>query len=502
MKEGERDRFPFPFGEKATKVPAEKFGANRGERSEARASERLEENRRELPEYGKEAGGQDDQDENAPETSGDFPKANPADFAFRGRPRPVTRINRRLLAVAASVGAMVLLVVLSFAFAPPKGVERAAEPSGVSISGRTRNEAINQLPKRYSEIEEGVPVEEASFSGGPGDTSPGQEGGPGFPAVEPGSHRADFLLEEEMAQKIRAEKLTEQALRSEIFFPLSGESSEDAPGKDRSALKNPPSSLPFEMGIDVARAGSGADSGLQERKEGFLEGSAGQLRGVARHDAERKEEFLEGSAGEEDTINPHPVRDPLSPWQLMAGAVLRASLITGISSDLPGFVIAQVTEDVRDSLTGSVILIPKGARLVGSYDSFVSFGQERIFLSWHRIVMPDGSSIVVENLPAADTEGHAGLVGEVDNHAWALARGIALSTLLGVGSELAVSNESATEKAIRESLQGSVNDSVSEIVRRKLNVQPTLTAHPGWPLAVIVHRDLLLRPWRGVGAER
>ena len=121
---------------------------------------------------------------------------------------------------------------------------------------------------------------------------------------------------------------------------------------------------------------------------------------------------------------------------LQAGNVIPASLITGIRSDLPGQITAQVTENVYDSPTGRFLLIPQGARLIGIYDSQVAFGQSRVLLVWTRLIMPNGRSIVLERQPGADTAGYAGLEDEVDNHWGALFKAALLSTLLGVGSEL------------------------------------------------------------------
>jgi type IV secretion system protein VirB10 len=182
----------------------------------------------------------------------------------------------------------------------------------------------------------------------------------------------------------------------------------------------------------------------------------------------------------------------------MAGSVIAASLNTGINSDLPGMVVAQVTENVHDTVTGRILLIPQGSRLIGTYDSVVAFGQSRALLVWRRIVMPDGSSIEIDNLPATDTAGYAGLEDEVDYHTWRLVKGIALATLLGVGSELTFGEgESDLIRAIRESTQSNVNRAGQRITEKNLNIQPTITIRPGWPLRVIVQRDLILGPYRG-----
>ena len=158
---------------------------------------------------------------------------------------------------------------------------------------------------------------------------------------------------------------------------------------------------------------------------------------------------------------------------------------------------AQVTENVRDSATGRTVLIPQGARLIGSYDNVVAYGQRRALVAWQRIVLPDGSSIRLDNMPASDLSGYSGLEDEVDFHSWRLLKGMALSTLLGVGTELSLgSGESDLVRALRESTQQNAARAGDRVTARNLDVQPTLTVRPGWPLRAIVHKDLVLRPWK------
>jgi type IV secretion system protein VirB10 len=182
---------------------------------------------------------------------------------------------------------------------------------------------------------------------------------------------------------------------------------------------------------------------------------------------------------------------------VQAGAVIPAALITGIRSDLPGQVTAQVTENVFDSPTGRYLLIPQGSKLIGTYDSQVSFGQDRVLLVWTRLIMPSGRSIVLERQPGADTRGFAGLEDEVDHHWARLFGAAALSTLLGVGAELGASNnDSAILTALRRGSTDSLNQTGQQVVRRNLNIQPTITIRPGFPVRVIVNRDLVLAPYR------
>ena len=212
----------------------------------------------------------------------------------------------------------------------------------------------------------------------------------------------------------------------------------------------------------------------------------------------RKLSFLKQGSTRE-IYNPHQLEQPASPYQLLAGSIIPASLLSGLNSDLPGFVIAQVTEHVFDSVTGRHLLIPQGSRLIGRYDSVVAFGQERALVIWQRIIRPDGASIVIDNLPATDTSGYAGLADQLDLHSWKLLKGVALATVLGVGSSLAFGAGSGDDdiiRALRESTGQTTNRAGQALVERNLNVQPTITVRPGWPLRVIVHKDLILSPYR------
>ena len=156
-----------------------------------------------------------------------------------------------------------------------------------------------------------------------------------------------------------------------------------------------------------------------------------------------------------------------------------------------------MTENVYDSPTGRLLLVPQGTRLIGQYDNGVAFGQRRVLLVWNRLIMPNGRSIVLERQPGADAEGYAGLEDGVDYHWWDIAKAAALSTLLGVGAELAADDNDRLISAIRGGAQDTINDAGQQIVRRQLNVAPTLTIRPGFPVRVVVTRDLVLEPYGG-----
>ena len=219
----------------------------------------------------------------------------------------------------------------------------------------------------------------------------------------------------------------------------------------------------------------------------------------AQNGQDRKLLFVNAPVDRRTTAPDRPSR-PASPFVVQAGTVIPAALITGIRSDLPGQITAQVTENVYDSPTGRFVLIPQGTRLIGIYDSQVAFGQSRVLLVWARLIMPNGRSIVLERQPGADSAGYSGLEDKVDNHWGALFKAALLSTLLGVGSELGSTTGTGSNSdvitALRRGSSDSLNQTGQRVVQQNLNIQPTLTVRPGFPVRVIVNRDLVLEPYK------
>jgi type IV secretion system protein TrbI len=220
----------------------------------------------------------------------------------------------------------------------------------------------------------------------------------------------------------------------------------------------------------------------------------------AQNGQDHKIAFVSATVDRRTTTSDRLTR-PASPFVVQAGTVIPAALITGLRSDLPGQVTAQVTENVYDSPTGRARLIPQGARLIGTYDSQVAFGQSRVLLVWTRVIMPNGYSIVLERQMGADPQGNSGLEDEVDNHWGELFKAALLSTTLGVGSELGSGADNGSNaplvQALRQGAANSLNQTGQQVVRRNLNIQPTLTIRPGFQVRVIVNRDLVLAPYRG-----
>jgi type IV secretory pathway VirB10-like protein len=206
---------------------------------------------------------------------------------------------------------------------------------------------------------------------------------------------------------------------------------------------------------------------------------------------DRKIAFSDSHA-DDDIYNPHRIEMPASPFQLMAGSLISASLVTGINSDLPGTVIAQVTQPVYDSVSGTHLLIPQGSRLIGRYQSEISFGQSRALLVWDRILFPDGRSIRISET-GTDESGAAGLSDRTDNHWDRVLAAAGLATILGIGAEFG-KDDDGLERAIRRGFGDSVSEAGQRVVDRNLAIQPTLRIRPGWPVRVLVTRDIVLKP--------
>ncbi|API58600.1 conjugal transfer protein TrbI [Tardibacter chloracetimidivorans] len=396
-------------------------------------------------------------------------KADPETLVLRAAPGRVTRFRRGAIIAIAAAGSTAIVGVAWLALKPTT-LSLVASSDDKQVAAKAPPDALAGAPKGYGDVSQlGAPL--------PGDLGRPilnhQRGIGAVAPVDPATDAAERAARDAEAERQRIAAEQKAARESAVMLQIAGTTQRAAaapPASDAAASPTGPDNAAATKSLDPAR-----DPGAQERKNALV-----------------------GRSNAGDDINPHRLTAAPSPYTLSAGSVIAASLITGLNSDLPGLVTAQVTENAYDSVTGRILLIPQGSRLIGSYDSVVAFGQSRALLVWQRIILPDGSSIRIDNVPATDTEGYAGLSDRIDRHTWQLLKGVALSTLLGVGTELSFgSTESDLVRAIRESAQQSGARAGDQFVTRNLNIQPTLRVRPGWPLRIVVHKDLVLsRPWR------
>jgi type IV secretion system protein TrbI len=411
------------------------------------------------------------------------PQAPPDDIELRVRPRPVTRINRKVLMATVAGGALLLFGAVLFALNPPDWRGKREPSELYNTDRKPMAEGLSKLPSSYDAIPQLGPPAPGDF----GDAMHKADTGKGAELPLPDRpFQPDPEADLERAERIRLARLGAQGRESKLFFTVSsGKVMDDAAGAEPNNGAN--ASVALRSPFEVLRS---ADTGNAEDSS-----RAQQIQTALPAFQDRKIAFL-NQKPETGTVNPHVLQKPLSPYTLMAGTIIPASLVTGLNADLPGFVIGQVTENVYDTVTGRFLLIPQGTRVIGKYDSVVAFGQKRALVIWQRLIRPDGSSLVIDNLPATDEGGYAGLEDSVDFHTWSILKGVALATLLGVSSELAIGNN---QSDLLQALQGSAQENASrvgqDVVERMLDIPPTLTVRPGWPLRIIAHKDLVLSPY-------
>ena len=419
------------------------------------------------------------------------PKVAPEALALRAKPRPVTRLSRRALILLGSVSALTVGGLAIWAL----GVQHGGGMPPQELYSTDRKpiaEGLRTLPGDYGSLPKSMLPAGVPPLGPP---LPGDLGRPflraqqeqGAPVVTPSAPAGPTAEEQAAAaERERLRQEAEAARRGALFVQVRQKSDQPAAEAALAGPATPPNPFAALPGsAESARPDEAASQNGQDKKSAFL-------------NAATDTKFYASGR----------LQTPASPFQVMAGTIIPAAMVTGLNSDLPGQAIATVTEPVYDTVTGKSLLIPQGSRLLGTYDAQVSYGQSRVLLVWTRLIMPDGSSIVLDRLPGADTKGFAGLEDETDNHWGKLLAGAALSTLLGVGAELGSQNsglggtgQQTVVVATSRSAEDSVNQVGQQVTRRNLNVQPTLTVRPGFPVRVIVNKDLVLRPY-GAAARR
>ena len=401
-------------------------------------------------------------------------KVAPEAVALRAQPRPVTRLNRRALAILTGGLSVAVLGATIWSLQPHR--RSAGEQTELyNVDRVSKSEGLDGLPADYSKLPVKVPELGPPL---PGDLGPAivKSQQPVTPVYAPPGHDPEDARRKE----------ADAAAASTVFFQSGGQKTA-AP--TQAATAGPGSAL---AAFDPLAAGPAS--------------TAAQLTDptTAQNRQDQKEAFQK--AGSTETRNSGHLQMPASPYQVMAGTVIAGALVTGIKSDLPGDVIATVTEPVYDTATGKFLLIPQGSRILGKYNSQVSYGQSRVQVVWNRVILPDTSSLKLDNLAGTDPAGYAGLEDGVDWHWDRVFAGAALTTLLGVGAELAAPENRQNGNRIviagRDSAQDSINQVGQEMTRRNMNIQSTLTERPGLPVRIIVNRDLVLRPYQPMFFQR
>jgi type IV secretion system protein VirB10 len=392
------------------------------------------------------------------------PAIGAPDLRLRGDPPRVTRLSRKALAVVGLVTAAGIGGALIYALQPSPS---KSSTELYATDNRPTADSLAGAPKDYSQVPKlgpplpgdlGRPILSAQQQGV--DVTPPPIGAP--PPTPPAVNASQAARE-------RAGQQRDAARTSKLFVGGQGA----APSDPVSSGASLPLPLVANAPGPAAPATPGGETGQAGRRT-FLRPTEG--------------------GGTESVFRVTP---PSSPYVVQAGSVIPAALITGIRSDLPGTITAQVTQNIYDSVAGRFLLIPQGSRLIGEYDSQVSFGQNRVLLVWDRLILPDGRSIQLDRLPGADAAGYSGLQDGIDQHWGGMLRAALISTLLSVGTEVGNGDEDEMVRALRQGSSESVGRAGQDLVRRQMSVRPTLTIRPGFQLRVIVTRDIVLGPTEG-----
>ena len=388
--------------------------------------------------------------------AGDPAEKRPPIATRAAAPTP-RRLSRKALATLAGVSALSVAAALGYSLTASQRTQDHQETVSVE---RRNTDALADAPKDYGDL---ARTASAGIAAPP--TTPQPVTTPplsGSAPASPGTANNDASAEQQRRHQQR------DSARASKLFAGTGEGA-----RSPTASAEPSPTPPGQAGTGEPAPAASGDA--QDRKTAFVAGGT-----------------------REPTVNSGRLVAPAGRYVVSAGSTIAAALITGLSSDLPGQVVAQVTEDVFDTVTGRTRLIPQGTRLIGVYDARVSYGQSRALVVWTRLILPDGRSIDLDRMVGTDAAGQSGLTDRVDNHTGKLLMADVLSTLSGVGASAATAgggDNADIAYAIRESARRSVETAGDKIVSRQLDVQPTITVRPGARVRVLVSRDLLLARW-------
>jgi type IV secretion system protein VirB10 len=388
-------------------------------------------------------------------------------------PHKIAHLNRPLLLGIGGIIFIVLLWSLLSAFDKPKGASKnSAIPTG-NQSNIAPSPILQDLPKDYSDVNN---IKKFTNSTPEMPPEVSQE----LTQLRSQQSMLEAQLAEMRAKQTRPTPVTDntispEAVKSDLFFsstkPPSNDLTADASRKDGNSLYN-------NMVPNTPYA--------QQNMQG------------------QKISFLQNTATGGDVYNHYQMIQPASPYEVQAGTIVAANLLTAINTSLPGDVIAQVRQDVYDTVKGQHLLIPKGSKLLGKYDSAIAYGQERVLIAFDRIVRPDGTSIQLSNFTGSDALGQSGFEANVDNH-WGKILGAAtISTMLSFGAGVAADRNPGGNNYYPGAQQsgiigaaGGISQVGQSLTNRAIDVQPTLTVPEGFSFNVIVNKDMVLTPYAG-----
>lgn len=386
-------------------------------------------------------------------------------------PKPrVVRLNRRAIFVA---GGLATAVILAAVFTLSQRSQRVADRRESTGASAAADRFWENLPDGVPRLPEPPALPEPTPTVAEESEVPVLDAAGSPQLLEPAADAADQTLRRAFASR---PVVYEGRVEPRATAPRDGRP-QGSPGADPASVLN--------AARDLVAAGQGEDDPT-----------------VTQNLQREKAEFLRNAKlGAHDEVLEHLVRPPITPFEVKAGSLVPAVLITQANSDLPGQLIAQVRENVFDTATGAHLLIPQGTRAIGVYDSLVAFGQERVLVAWQRLIFPNGSSLNLESMPGTDLAGAAGFHDRVQRDYLRIFGGAILLSAISAGLQISqgtftAANQATDTRDLREILAAALGQNLGELgtemARRNLNVQPTLEIRSGYRFNIAVMKDLVL----------
>lgn len=406
--------------------------------------------------------------------------ANNKTLKVQTKPKQPIQINRPLIIAIVAAIVTVLLLAIIAAFSTNKIIKSSpTQTKIITDKSLAMSPELKGLPENYSDIEA---IKKYS--------QPTQ------------SEELEKLLKQFAELKNAYTLLKEELLAKNTTAP-------EKPPFDPRSQQAKSSSLVF------SGLGSGLDPlmGPQTDKELLAKTSGTQPTDLVATDKQadffkkqaensQKVAIMKAQDKPEEIYDLHNVVTPASPYQVQAGTIIQATLITGINTTLSGSVIAQVRQNIYDTVTGKYLLIPKGSKLLGEYDYRVFPGQTRVSMAFTRLIRPDGSSILLGRPNSADLAGHSGLEGDVNNHWGQILGASTISTILSFGAGMASDRASVSGQNYQNARQSAFSSAGQGIARvgenitnRAIGIPPTITLPAGYQFTVIVKKDMILTPF-------
>lgn len=385
------------------------------------------------------------------------------------KPMPA-QVNRVWIILGLILIGMLLFWVMIMAFSPKNSLQITNSATITKILPPIISPALNQLPSDYQDAKT---IEQY--------LQPRQTISPEVQNELDQLHSQENDLQSQLAsmQQSKTDPAAQNNIRQQeasasgLFFPGT------APSEKPQA--------PTGQSSDSSTKSSSSASGDSSSKFNYIQQNM----------QKQKLDFIKPDNELEDIYNPHQLQTPISPYEIQAGTLVPSVLITGIESSLPGEVISQTRQDIFDTVTGRFLLIPKGSKLLGEYQSEISYGQARALVVFNRIIRPDGSSILLSKFTGADLQGESGMQGNVNNH-WGRVIGAAtLSTILSMGAGISAyqqTNNTATQNAVAGASNG-ISQAGENLTNRAIDIQPVLSIPAGYQFNIIVNKDMIIPPY-------